>query len=111
MQHQDEEREVRAARNQSLFRSVNEKSSERNHAFAAVTEGTYSISCECADAHCLERVTIAEQEYAQVRRYPRRFAVLPGHVYPEVEKVVDEFSAYVVVEKLGVAGEVAERRS
>jgi 5-bromo-4-chloroindolyl phosphate hydrolysis protein len=51
---------------------------------------------------------ITASEYAEVRRQPRRFAVAPGHLYPEVERVVGEFGAYMVVEKTGAAGEVAE---
>jgi hypothetical protein len=39
-----------------------------------------------------------------VRAHPNRFVVLRGHVYPEVERVVGEDDAYVIVEKLG-AGE------
>jgi hypothetical protein len=36
--------------------------------------------------------------------------VRPGHVYPDVETVVDEAEAYVIVEKIGRAGEIAEIR-
>ena len=40
-----EEREVRAARNQSLFRAVNENIRTLNEAFAQITE-TFAIACE-----------------------------------------------------------------
>jgi hypothetical protein len=43
-----------------------------------------------------------------VRENPRRFLVLPDHVYPEVERVVGGFDGYVIVEKQDIAGEVAE---
>ena len=102
-----QEREVRAARNQSLFRSINEKMRQLNEATASLT-GTFAIACECADTTCLAMIEIAPDDYLAVRSEPRRFAVLPGHVYPEIETVVCEAEAYVVVEKEETAGEVAE---
>ena len=83
------EREVRAARNQSLFRAVNEKIREMDEALSSLTE-TFVIACECADTTCIGALEIARDEYGAVRKEPRHFAVLTGHVYPEVEKVVRE---------------------
>ncbi len=100
-------REIRAARNQSLFRAVNEKLRELNAALESVGE-TFVVACECADTSCLEMVEIAPQEYIAVRESPRRFVVLAGHIYPDVERVVDEGAQYVVVEKLAQAGTAAE---
>ncbi len=82
-----EEREVRAARNQALFRAVNENMRTLNEAFASVTE-TFAIACECADAGCIELLKIHPQSYMELRANPRQFAVLRGHVYPDVETVV-----------------------
>ncbi len=102
-----QEREVRAARNQALFRSVNERLSELNEAFEAVTR-TFTIACECADTNCIEMVDIRPAQYHDVRANPRHFAVRSGHVYPEVEVVVGESDGYVVVEKIASGAEVAE---
>jgi hypothetical protein len=102
-----EEREVRAARNQALFRAVNEKLEAMNEAFVQFNE-RFTIACECADVTCVEMVEIDPDEYQAVRAEPRHFAVLPGHIYPEVEVVVREGEGYVVVEKTGSAAEVVE---
>lgn len=101
------EREIRAARNQSLFREVNEKMCELHKAFAAFT-GTLTIACECANVECVQQLEIDPLEYLSIRSEPRHFAVRSGHVYPEVERVVRERGSYVVVEKEGAAGELAE---
>ena len=103
----EDEREIRAARNQAMFRSVNEKLKEINDAFAAVA-GSYSIACECADSGCLELIEMSADAYADIRRHPRRFAVRHGHVYPEIELVVAEFDGYSVVEKMGEAAAIVE---
>jgi hypothetical protein len=102
-----EEREVRAARNQALFRAVNEKLATLNEAFAHVS-GTFAVACECADTSCVEMIEIAPEEYRAVRAEPRRFVVRLGHTYAEVEVVVHESPEYVVVEKVAAAAEMAE---
>src|SRR5512133_745039 len=101
------EREVRAARNQSLFRAVNQRLEELNDAFESVSD-TFTIACECADATCVEMVEIKPDEYEAIRAEPRQFVVRPDHVDRDVEVVVREAEDYVVVEKTGLAGEVAE---
>ena len=103
----DQEREIRAARNQALFRAVNENLKMLNEAFATASE-TFVIACECADSNCVKMLEIHPHEYLEIRAEPRHFAVLPGHVYPEVEDVVRETETFVVVEKRGTAAEVAE---
>jgi hypothetical protein len=51
---------------------------------------------------------VTPEQYSAVRANPRQFLVLPGHVVTEVETVVAEHDGYVVVEKLGGAGSLAE---
>ena len=102
-----QEREVRAARNESLFRAVNEKLETVNEAFERMTE-TFTIACECADVTCVEMIDIRPDEYDAVRAEPRHFVVRPGHIYLDVERVVRETNGYVVVEKTASAGETAE---
>ena len=102
-----QEREIRAARNQAMFRAVNEQITVLNKALASVTD-TFTVACECADATCIEMIDIAPEDYTAVRGEPRCFVVRPGHVYPDVELVVREAVGYVVVEKIAAAAEVAE---
>ena len=92
------DRQLRAARNQALFRAVNEKLRELNDAFSGVTE-TYAIACECADVSCVETLHIGMEEYVNVRGHPSRFVVLKDHLFPEVELVVAQNDGYVIVEK------------
>jgi 5-bromo-4-chloroindolyl phosphate hydrolysis protein len=103
-----EEREVRAARNQVLFRAVNEKMATLNEAFAQAA-GTFAVACECADTSCVEMIEVAPEDYLAIRAEPRRFVVRNGHTYPDLEVVVHESPAYVVVEKVAAAAETAER--
>jgi|tagenome__1003787_1003787.scaffolds.fasta_scaffold20987365_2 hypothetical protein len=102
------DREVRAARNQSLFRAANESIKLLNEAFSEILH-TFEIACECANEDCVQMIVIAPVDYTTVRRNPRRFVILPEHVDPEVERVVSRADAYVVVEKFAAAAIVAEQ--
>jgi hypothetical protein len=99
---------VEAARHQTLFREVNERLRTLNEAFESVMRDSEFI-CECANTNCMEHVILTISEYEAVRRVPTRFVVLPGHVFPEVERVAEEHDGYFVVEKFGEAGKAAVR--
>jgi hypothetical protein len=100
--------EQRAARNESLFREVNENIArlEERHG-ATATEPVFL--CECANADCTEHLSVASDVYARVREHPRRFMVLPGHEDTRVEEVVETHRGYLIVVKTGAAGDVAEQ--
>ena len=100
--------EERAARNEALFREVNEQVdslSERQRSGAAQE---LLFICECSDDRCTERVTVPRAVYEDVRANPRRFLVVPGHDQA-FEHVVDRTERYAIVEKEGPAGDVAEQ--
>ena len=99
--------EQRAARNEALFREVNENIARLEERYGStITESVFI--CECADEGCTDRLTVDLDTYQRVREQPRLFFVLPGHQDPELERVVETHD-YLVVEKTGEAGEVAER--
>jgi hypothetical protein len=96
--------EERAARNEALFREVN----ERVASLAGEGETEIGFVCECSDDGCVERLFLSREEYDAVRANPRRFIVVPGHER-SVERVVERRGAYLVVEKPGGAGRIAEK--
>ena len=96
----------RAARNEALFRRVNERVEEVNKAFEAILDEA-DFFCECADIDCMEKIGMTRGEYEKLRDVSTNFAVKPEHVLPEVERVVEERPGYIVVEKVGRAGERA----
>jgi hypothetical protein len=98
---------LRAARNQSLYREVNERIEELHERFDAARSAGATWVCECADPECSEPMELTLGEYEELRSHPNRFAVIPGHVLEGVEYVVDAHDGYVVVEKVGPAGAYA----
>ena len=101
------ERDERAARNQSVFRDVNERIEVVAQSFSVATDHADFV-CECADASCTELMQLTIAEYEALRRRSNLFAVRPGHVVPEVEEVVAEHDGYLVVRKLRGAGDLAD---
>jgi hypothetical protein len=95
-------RAERAAENENLFRRINERVEE-----LSAGNTRLALVCECADLTCVERLTVPTMEYEAVRGHPERFLVARGHEHRDVETVVDERPAYVVVAKFGTAGAVA----
>ena len=101
-----EAREERLARNESLFREVNERIEDTATKLSPMfTE----FICECADDACFERVSLTLEEYTSIRKSgPTFFVVKPGHGRSDIERVVGgEGDRYEIVEKLGAAAEVA----
>lgn len=101
-------REKRLAQNEALFRSVNERIREAVARFGDDDEHSYGFLCECSDPACAERVELSVSAYEAIRRDGRRFVLADGHERTEIEQVVAADDDHVVVEKVGVAGEVAE---
>jgi rubredoxin len=89
-----------SARNQLLFREVNERIADLTRDWSET--GVSLFICECSDPACAEALEITPAEYEQVRADGARFVVLRGHEQPEVERVVDGCSRFLVVEKTEV---------
>jgi hypothetical protein len=96
----------RIARNEAIFREVNEAieagrwPGEENSAIA--------FRCECGELGCSRLIELTSAEYEQVRSHPRRFFIAPDHEMPEAEDVVERRQHYLVVEKREQAGKLAE---
>lgn len=100
--------EQRAARNESLFREVNQNIARLQERHGATTAESVFL-CECANADCTEHLAVEADVYARVRQQPRQFLVIPGHEDLRVEEVVETRRDYLIVAKTGAAGEVAEQ--
>jgi hypothetical protein len=98
---------LRAARNQSLYREVNERIRDLNERFDAALSAGGTWVCECADTECHEPIELTLGEYEELRSHPDRFAVVPGHVEEGVERLVAAHEGYVTVEKIGPAARIA----
>jgi hypothetical protein len=98
-----DERLERTARNEDLFRQVNDRIEELSteaEAQGIAPDGLIEFHCECGREGCTERVRLTVEEYQGVRADNDRFAIVPGHETPEMEVVVEVAERFVVVDKL-----------
>jgi len=94
----------RLTRTEAFFRQVNERIREiAGEEESAVQE----FLCECADPGCTDRISLTVGEYEEVRARPTRFVLVPGHTAPEIEHVVEHEGEHLVIEKVGLAGNIA----
>ena len=99
-------RQQRAAKNEALFRQVNERIEEVNDELGE--RGESDFLCECGDDDCTAPIRLTLAEYEAVRSIPTHFAIAKGHEVIDVEKVINETDRFTVVEKLaGEAGRIA----
>ena len=88
-EHQDPQNEL-------FFRRLNE--SIRNLRTMLKNEMLDAV-CECDDVGCFAPVALPFDDFERIRSDARRFIVHPGHVFPELEFVVERHEGFVVVEK------------
>jgi hypothetical protein len=102
----------RRARNEALFREVNERILELETGGYDQDESLLvGFVCECPQEDCNELVEVTRGQYEAVRSDSRRFLVLPGHEDGDIAQVVERHSSYLVVEKTGEAAAVAEEQN
>jgi hypothetical protein len=94
----DDGREARAARNELVFRTVNEQIMEISERFATLLTDV-DIVCECTDPTCIGTIRVRTSEFLAIRETEADFIVLPGHERLDVEQIVGRHEDYLVVRK------------
>jgi hypothetical protein len=94
-------RAERLARNEALFREVNERVAEvAVHFIEVETKGeSVDFTCECGRADCAEPIPMTVAEYEAIRAEPTHFAIVAGYELPEIETVIERHLTCFVVEK------------
>lgn len=83
----DNSREQRIALNETRFREINERLALGLRELPNRPR-LLEFVCECGQRVCQQHVELTLAEYEDIRRDSRHFAVAPGHVSPEIERVV-----------------------
>jgi hypothetical protein len=102
-------REERVARNEELFQEVNRQIEKLEESLGEPE--TLTILCECSKKHCLNTLELEPVVYQRVRANPLLFFVVPGHQDLGIERVGEQTRSFLVVEKIGRAGEAVREKS
>jgi hypothetical protein len=100
--------EERIALNNAAFRNANER--------IGAAAGVYGVDmpvpfiCECANRDCSEIIRLDLDDYEEIRADSRHFLNAPGHhaAAEGAAVVVAERDGYVIVEKVGHAGDIVD---
>ncbi|MCW2962517.1 MAG: putative two-component system response regulator [Thermoleophilia bacterium] len=102
------ERQKQIGRNESDARTANELVSVDGEQAKLAGHETLAVLCECGDNDCHEPLTMSVDEYEVIRSEPAQFAVIAGHEILDCERVITTHPGYLIVEKFGDAGTVAD---
>jgi hypothetical protein len=98
--------EERKARNEAAFRAANEQIRERQRSLG-FADAPLPFICECERPDCTVVLQIPAAEYERVRGKGTRFLVAAGHE-GDSNAAVAEHDGYIVIDKDGIEGAVAE---
>src|SRR3982074_1459213 len=93
------------AQNEALARRINDRIEYQRPRNG---ESADTFICECVRVDCGGVLEPTIAGYVRVGAHPPPLVVFPGHREPDVESTVEVYPGYVVVEKRGEAGRVAE---
>ena len=99
--------EEQRARNEVLFREVNERVEEINDRRDDGDDTLMIFVCECGNTGCMDQIQLLRIEYEAIRANPKHFVVLPGHEDIRIARIVERHNGFFVAEKLGEAATMA----
>ncbi len=95
-------RQERVVKNEMAFRAHNERRARLEEAGGVERDAEVPFVCECGNPDCTAPIEISVEQYERIHQRDDRFVIKRGHVFPDVERVVDEAGQYLVVEKLAL---------
>jgi hypothetical protein len=98
-------REQRVVKNETEFRAYNAR---REQLERGVADGPLPFVCECGDEHCIRALEATAEEWERAHSQEDLFLVLPGHVFPEYERVVEQREGHWVVQKFAPPSETLD---
>ncbi len=104
-EHNGNSREQRVVKNELEFRAYNAR---RDQLERDVADGPLPFVCECGDQACIRALSATAEEWERVHREEDLFLVLPEHVFPEYERVVEQRESYWVVQKFAPPSETLD---
>jgi hypothetical protein len=93
-----DEKARRVGLNEAIFRQVNEQIKNLGDELG-IDDGRIAVICECGDPGCTDRLELPVSHYERVRSDSLLYVIATGHVFPEVERVVEHSDGYEVVRK------------
>ena len=84
----------RIAQTELFFRAVNDEIARNDG------HGSTQFLCECGNSACTEKIALTAAALQGLHAEQGLFVVLPGHVIPDLETVVESYDGYLVVRRV-----------
>jgi anti-anti-sigma factor len=95
-------RKQRIVKNEQEFRDYNNRRMQLENADETDDQERLPFLCECGDRDCVEALMLTAAEFTEAHSAANTFVVKPGHVYPDVERLVAEHDTFGIVEKINM---------
>jgi len=92
-------RKQRIVKNEQEFRDYNNRRMQVETAAATDNDDLVPFLCECGDRDCVNALMLTPAEFMQAHTAANVFIVKPGHVYPDVERLLAQHDTFGIVEK------------
>jgi hypothetical protein len=94
---EQDRRKERVIKNEVAFRAYNQRRAnfELGH-----THEPIPLVCECGNEDCFMAIDITAEAWEAAHGREDQFVVAPEHVYPDLERVIEEAHGYWIVQKL-----------
>jgi hypothetical protein len=100
---QNNSSQSRSIKNEQLVRDRNRQTMIRLRRFfqhdTSASTTLLDFVCECSNLDCVERIELTIKDYEAIHVRQDRFMIREKHLTPAAEKVVEQHSAYSIVEK------------
>jgi hypothetical protein len=93
-------RTARLIKNEESFREYNNRRMQQEPIALDDDIERIPFICECGDFNCVQGLITTAAEFVDAHSAPNRFMVLPGHVFPDVERVEARGDGYEIVAKI-----------
>jgi len=92
-------RKQRIVKNEQEFRGYNNRRMQVETVAATDDDDLVPFLCECGDRDCVKALMLTPGEFMQAHSAANVFIVKPGHVYPDVERLVAQHDTFGIVAK------------
>jgi len=92
-------RKQRIVKNEQEFRGYNNRRMQVETVAATDDDDLVPFLCECGDRDCVKALMLTPAEFMQAHTAANVFIVKPGHVYPDVERLVAQHDTFGIVAK------------
>jgi anti-anti-sigma factor len=93
-------RKQRIVKNEQEFRDYNNRRLQAEPVAATNDKDLIPFLCECGDRDCIEALMLTAAEFTEAHAAANLFIVKPGHIFPDIERILRDAGHFIIVQKI-----------